>query len=111
MSLEVVDVDEKDRQRLAALRRIIEQGGEMARQIAAVMQSGERIENGHLDAVLEPHAQMIDITLALDLRARPCQQLICIDRAHDIVVDPHIEAAQQPRVVSGLGEDKQRQMP
>ena len=75
------------------------------------MQPGERVENGHLDAVLEPHAQMIDITLALDLRARPCQQLIGVDRAHDIVVDPHIEAAQQPRIVSRLGEDKQRQMP
>ena len=54
----------KDRQRLAALGRILEQRGEMVRQIATVMQPGERVENGHLDAVLKPHAQMIDVTLA-----------------------------------------------
>ena len=109
-SLEVVDVDEKDRQRLAAQRGIVEQRAEMARHVASVVQPGERVENRHLDAMFEPHAQMIDVALALDLGARPCQQLVGVDRAHDVVVDPHIEAPQQPRIVSRLDEDEHRQM-
>ena len=82
-SLEVVDVEEKDRQRLAAQRGILEKRGQDGSPMrAAIVQPGERVENGHLDAMLEPHAQMIDITLALDpLRARPCQQLVAFSGA------------------------------
>ena len=53
--LEMVDVDQQQRKRLAAPRGVIEQRGEMARRIAAIVQPGERVENGHLDALFEPY--------------------------------------------------------
>ena len=50
------------------------------------MQRRERVENSHLDRLLEPHAQMIGMALALDCGAHPRQQFVAVNRAHDIVV-------------------------
>ena len=108
--LEMVDVDKQHRKRLAALRGILEQRGEMAGHIAAIMQPGERVENCHLDALLEPHQQMVEIALALDLGAHPRQQLVRVDRAHHVVVDPHVQASEQGPIVTRLGDDQDRQV-
>ena len=45
---------------------------------------------------------MIGIAFALHLRAHARHQLVSIDGAHDVVVDPHVEGAQQARLVSGF---------
>ena len=83
----------------------------MAGHIAAVVERRERVENGHFDRLLEPHAQIVGVALALDLGAHARQQLVGIDRADDIVVDAHIEAPEQLGVVAGLDDDHDRQMP
>jgi len=81
----------------------------MARHIAAIVQPGERVENGHLDALLEP-TQMVEITLALELGTHPRQQLVRVDRAHHVVVDPHVQTLEQRRIVARLDDDQERQM-
>ena len=82
----------------------------MARHIAAIVQPGERVENGHLDALLEPYPQMVEIALALELGAHPRQQLVRVDRAHHVVVDPHVQTLEQRRIVARLDDDQERQM-
>jgi hypothetical protein len=83
----------------------------VAGHIASVVQRRERVEDRHLDRLFEPSAQMIGVALALYLRAHARQQLVRVDRAHDIVVDPHIETTQQAGVVARLDDDHDRQMP
>jgi hypothetical protein len=75
------------------------------------VQRRQRIDNGHLDRLLEPHAQVIGIALAFELSADASQQLIGVDRADDIIVDAHIEPSEQPRVVAGLDDAHDRQVP
>ena len=58
------------------------------------MQRRERVENSHLDRLLEPHAQVIGIALAFELSADASQQLVGVDRADDIIVDAHIERSE-----------------
>ena len=74
------------------------------------MQPGERVQGGHLDALFEPYPQMVNIALALELGAHPRQQLVWVDRAHHVVVDPHVQAPEQRRIVARLGNDQDRQM-
>ena len=54
---------------------------------------------------------MVRVALALHLRAHARQQLVLIDGAHDVVVDAHVETAQQPRLVARLDQHDDRQMP
>ena len=63
-----------------------------------------------LDAFLQAVAQVVGIALALDLRADARQQLVAVDGAHDVVVDAHVEAAQQARLVAGLDQHDDRQV-
>jgi hypothetical protein len=83
---------------------LVEQRLQVAGHIAAIVQRAERIEDRHLDGLLETRPQMVGKALALHLRPHPRQQLIGINGAHDIVVDPHIEAAQQARIVAQLDD-------
>jgi hypothetical protein len=71
---------------------------------------GERIENRHLDALFEPQAQLIGIALPPHLGAHPRKHLVRVDRADDIVIDPHIEAPEQTAVVARLGDHQDGQM-
>jgi len=75
------------------------------------VQGGERIEDRHLDGLLQPRAQIVGVALALDLGADPRQKLVGVDWAVDIVVDAHIEAPEQPGIVARLDDDHDRQMP
>ena len=109
--LEIIDVEQQHRQRLAALRGLLEQRLQVACHIAAVVERRQRVENGHFDRFFEPRPQIVGVTLALDLGAHPRHQLVGIDRAHDIVVDAHIEAPEQLGVVARLDDDHDRQMP
>ena len=45
------------------------------------MQGGERIEDRHLDGLLQPRAQIVGVALALDLGADPRQKLVGVDWA------------------------------
>ena len=49
--------------------------------------------------------------LALDLRFDARQQFVSINRTHQIVVHTHIEAAQQPRLIAGLHQYDDGQVP
>jgi hypothetical protein len=53
---------------------------------------------------------MFDIAIALYLSACPREQLVRIDRAHDIFVDPHVEALSKRASVSRLVDDENRQV-
>ena len=48
------------------------------------------------------------VALAADLGAHARQQLVLVDRAHQIVVHADLEPAQQPRIVLGLGDHQDR---
>ena len=50
------------------------------------------------------------MALALDLGAHARQHLVAVDRPHQVVVDAHVEAAQQARLVARLDQDDDRQM-
>ena len=78
--------------------------------IAAIVQPGERVRDGQLDALLQTVAQIVGMALALDLGAHPGQQLVAIDGARQIVVHAHVERAQQARLVARLRHDDDRQM-
>ena len=69
------------------------------------------IDDRGLDALFQPVAQVVGVALALDLRAHAGQQLVLIDRAHDVVVDAHVETAEKPRLVAGLDQHDDGQMP
>jgi hypothetical protein len=75
------------------------------------VQAGERIGDRELDALLEAGAQELAVPLALDLRPDPGQELVAVDRAHQIVVDAHIEAPQQTRFVAWFDQHDDRQVP
>ena len=108
---EVVDVGDQDRQGAAALQGFSHQCLEMAFHVAAVVQAGQSVGDGELDALLEAVAQEVGVALALDLGLDAREQLVALDRPDDVVVDAHVEAAQQARLVAGLDQNDDRQMP
>ncbi len=83
----------------------------MALHVAAVMQAGQRVGDRHLDRVLHIVAQMIGVAALADLGARARQQFVLVDRAQQVIVDADFEAAQQPRVVVGVGNGEDRHLP
>ena len=83
---------------------------EVAFHVAPVVETGQRIRDRHLDRVLHIVAQMIGVAPLADLGARARQQLVLVDRAQQIVVDADFEPAQQPRIVVGIGDRKDRQL-
>ena len=99
------------RERLAAQRGLFGQGRQMAFHVAAIMQAGQRVRDRHLDRVLHIVAQMIGVAALADLGAGARQQFVAVDRTGEIVVDADLEAAQQPRIVVGIGDGEDRQLP
>ena len=70
----------------------------MALHVAAVVQAGERVGDRHLDRHLHVVAQPLGVALLAHLGAHARQQLVLVDRAHQIVVHADLEAAHQARV-------------
>ena len=109
--LEMIDVEHEHRKRFAALRGILEQRLEVARHVPPIVQVGQRIEDRHLDRLLETRTKIVGVALPLDLSAHPGEQLVRIDRPHDIVIHPHVEAPEQTGIVARLNHDQDRQVP
>ena len=91
--LEVVDVEHQHGQRLAARGRLLDQRAEVAFHVAAVVEAGERVGDRHLDRHLHVVAQPLGVALLADLGAHARQQLVLVDRPHQIVVDADLEPA------------------
>ena len=53
----MIDVEDHQRQRSAFMGRLIEQGGQVRFEIAAIVQAGQRIDDRHLDRRLHVVAQ------------------------------------------------------
>ena len=90
--LEVGDVDQQHRQ---AQRRTL-QGLEVRCHVSAVVEAGERIGNCEFDVFLEPVAQVIAVAFAFGLRAHARGKFTLVDRTRQVVVNAHVEGAQQP---------------
>ena len=80
----------------------------MAFHVAAVVEAGQRVGDRHLDRLLHVVAQPLGVALLADLGAHARQQLVLVDRPHQIVVDADLQPAHQPRVVLGLGDRQDR---
>ncbi|CEG07725.1 hypothetical protein BN961_01126 [Afipia felis] len=80
----------------------------MTLEIAAIVQTRERICDCHFERVLHAVAQIMRIAAAADLGAGPRQQLVLVHWAQQIIVHADLKPAQQLRVVVGFGECQQR---
>jgi len=109
--LEVIDVSNQHRQRPAGAQAVGHQRLQMAFHVAPVVQSGQSVGNRHFDAFGQLVAQKIRVPLALDLGLHAGQQLVPVDGAHQVVVDAHIEAAQQAGFVAWFNQHDDGQMP
>jgi hypothetical protein len=67
--------------RLAAAHGAVDQGGELAGHVAAIVQAGELVGDRQLQRMIEVVAQEVGVALALDLGAGAGGQLLRIDRA------------------------------
>ncbi len=74
---EMIDVEDHQGERPAAIGRIGDERGKMGLEIAAVVDAGQRIDDGEFDRGLDIVAQRIDIALAAHLRAHPRQAARC----------------------------------
>ena len=110
--LEVVDVDhqygEMDLPRFAASSISVPR---WVLHVTAVVEPCQRIRHRHLNAVLNVLAQAFPCSASrLSCVKHPRQQLVLVNRAHEIVVHAHVEPAQETRVVVRLDDDQDRQV-
>ncbi len=76
---------------------------------AAVVQAGQTVGDGHLHGLLHGVAQAIGIVLAANLGGDAGLEFLAVDRADEVVVDAHVEAAHQAGAVVRFGEEQDRQ--
>ncbi len=53
---------------------------------------------------------MVGVAPLADLGTRPRQQFVLVDRAQQVIVDADFQPAQQPRIVVGVGNSKDRHL-
>ena len=104
--LEEVDVDHEDGEGLAALRHALHQRFHVRGQIAPVVEPRQTVGQGQRQLVQEAAAQPVLVALAADLGAHPRQQLVLVDGAGDVVVDPQLQGADQAIDVVFLADQK-----
>jgi hypothetical protein len=97
--LEVPDVEHHHGDWLAAVGRLLDEGGQVGLHVATVKELSERVGDRHLDRHLDVVAQLLSITLLvdllLDLRAHAREHLVLVDPTDQIVVDPDLQATHQ----------------
>src|SRR5690606_29390795 len=104
-------VSDEQRKFAAGPQRLGDEGSEVAFHIPAIMKAGQRIRNRQLDTLGEPVAKKIGMALALDLGSDARQELVAVDRAHQVIINTHVEAAKQTRLVSRLDKYDDGQVP
>ena len=108
--LEEVDVERQQRQALAAIRRLFDQLQQLGFEVAAVVEAGERVGDGHLHRGAHGEAQLLGIAVAADLGGDAGQQFLPVDRTDQVIVDAHVERPQQALVVIGIDKDQDRRL-
>ena len=78
--LEAVEVGDHQRQRPPPRDGPVEQGLQMAVEVAAVVQAGQAVGHRHLDGLRDACPQLVVVALAPDLGAQPGGQLLLVDR-------------------------------
>src|SRR5690606_8953586 len=109
--LEPIDIDQHDRKWPLARLRPIELALQVAVEISAVIDTGQRIGDRHLDGARNTGAQAVIIALAADLRAKPRDQLQLHHRSHDIVVDGKFQPSQDVLFLALAGDENDRDEP
>ena len=78
--------------------------------VAAIVKACQGVGDRRFDTLLETRPQVIRVALPLDLGANARQQLMPVDRPHDVIVYAHVQAAHQARIVAGLDQHDDRQV-
>ena len=80
----------------------------MSAHVAAIVQTGELIGNGHFQAELHVVTQPVGITLLAQLRAHARNQFVLVHRAREIVVNTHLQRLCQLAAVAVADNDENR---
>src|SRR5690554_6219949 len=83
----------------------------MTIQITSVVQPRQAISHSHLDGLGQTGAQSIIVALAPNLSIQARNQLLLVDRAHQIVIDAQLKAANKSLVLSLISYENDRNEP
>ena len=110
-ALEVIDVRDEERQRLAVQLRALQGLGQVRFKEAAVVDAGQRVRHGQFQRLAQGTPEPIVEALALDLRAHAGEQFVPVDGSQDVVVGAELQRLCDPHLVARLAGAEDRRLP
>ena len=107
----MVDVENHHRQRRVALPCGVDHRRQAALQEAAIVETGQRVVERHLDRPSHGLAQSIHVTLLADVCAGASQQFVSVDRAGQVVIDAELKAAKNFLPIFAISDKEDREVP